>query len=223
MLEILRNLDWSVLTNVLLSIIPALICITIHECSHGFVALKLGDTTARDMGRLTLNPLKHFDIIGFAMLAFAGFGWAKPVPINMYNFKNPKKGMAVSALAGPISNILLAILMLFLYGLLYDLLMPTEVGYYIIYTIIRTAYLSVSLAVFNIMPIPPLDGSKVVFSLISDQAYYKLMRYERYGMVILLALVLTGVMSRPLNSAVANVFDKLMFAARMGISISGLF
>ena len=95
--------------------------------------------------------------------------------------------------------------------------------YYIIYTIIRTAYLSVSLAVFNIMPIPPLDGSKVVFSLISDQAYYKLMRYERYGMVILLALVLTGVMSRPLNSAVANVFDKLMFAARMGISISGLF
>ena len=73
MLEILRNLDWSVLTNVLLSIIPALICITIHECSHGFVALKLGDTTARDMGRLTLNPLKHFDIIGFAMLAFAGF------------------------------------------------------------------------------------------------------------------------------------------------------
>lgn len=112
--NILKNLDWSVLTNLLLSALPVLICITLHECAHGVVALKLGDTTARDMGRLSLNPLKHFDIMGFLMMAIAGFGWAKPVPVDMRRFHDPKRGMALTALAGPAANILIAVVFLFL-------------------------------------------------------------------------------------------------------------
>ena len=223
MLHILRNLDWSVLWNLVFSVIPALLCITIHECSHGYVAFKLGDTTARDMGRLSLNPFKHFDILGFIMLAFVGFGWAKPVPIDMRRFKNPKQGMAISALAGPASNILLAIAALFLFGLLYTPFSNSTFGGYVIETLARTASMSVSFAVFNILPIPPLDGSKVLFSLISDRSYYKLMRYERYGMLLLFALVFTGVLNRPLIWASRNVLDKLMFSTRFGFAVYDLF
>ena len=223
MIDILRNLDWSVLLRILLSVVPALLCITIHECSHGLAALKMGDTTARDMGRLSLNPFKHFDVLGFIMLATVGFGWAKPVPIDMRRFKDPKKGMAISALAGPLSNILLAVLALFLFGILYIPLWNTSAGYYVVYTLYRTAYLSVSFAVFNIIPIPPLDGSKVLFSFISDRAYYRLMRYERYGMILLFILVFSGVIDGPLSKAVDNVFGKLMFSARLGENIFRLF
>ena len=221
--EVLRNLDWSVLTDALLSVIPALLCITFHECSHGLVALLLGDRTAKDRGRLSLNPLKHFDFMGFLMMAFVGFGWAKPVPINMNNFKKPKHGMAISALAGPVSNLLLAVVVLFVYGLLYTPLYLSDTGYYVLFTLSRTAYLSVALAVFNIFPIPPLDGSKVLFSLVSDESYYKLMRYERYGMVLLLVLVLTDAISGPLYTAVAFVFEKLLFAADLGVRLINLF
>ena len=103
----------------LLAVIPALVCITFHEVSHGFVAYKLGDSTAKDAGRLTLNPIKHIDIFGLLMMVVFKFGWAKPVPINMNNFKNPKGGMAITALAGPVSNVLLAAVVLLIYGLLY--------------------------------------------------------------------------------------------------------
>ena len=107
--SIWEGLDWSYLTNILLSIIPALICITLHELSHGFVAYKLGDTTAKDAGRLTLNPIKHLDIMGILMMVVFHFGWAKPVPVNMYRFKNPKQGMAITAVAGPLMNVLITI------------------------------------------------------------------------------------------------------------------
>ena len=117
--SIWEGLDWSYLTNILLSIIPALICITLHELSHGFVAYKLGDTTAKDAGRLTLNPIKHLDIMGILMMVVFHFGWAKPVPVNMYRFKNPKQGMAITAVAGPLMNVLITIVFLFLYGLLF--------------------------------------------------------------------------------------------------------
>lgn len=223
MLEVLRNLDWSVLTDALMSVIPALICITLHECAHGFVALRLGDTTARDMGRLSLNPLKHFDAIGFAMMAFVGFGWAKPVPIDMRRFKNPKRGMALTAIAGPLMNVLIALVFLFLYGLLFGALWGRGWTEYILATVYRTAYLSIAFAVFNVLPIPPLDGSKVVFSLMPEGAYYKLMRYERYGMVVLVVLVVSGAVDGILGRAVGFVFDKLFFAAKLGNALAGLF
>ncbi len=188
--DIWNGLDWSVLTNLLLSIIPALVCITLHELAHGYVAYRLGDDTAKRAGRLTLNPLKHIDIMGLAMMVIFKFGWAKPVPVNMWKFKNPKKGMAITAAAGPLSNIIIAVICLFIYGVLLGFGPRIgKVGSYFVEMLLITAYLSTALAIFNIIPIPPLDGSKVLYSFVSDRTYTKLMYYERYGMIILVVAV----------------------------------
>ena len=178
-------------SEALIMIIPALICITIHELAHGFTAYKLGDRTAKDMGRLTLNPIKHLDPAGFIMIVIVGFGWAKPVPVDMRNFKYPKWYMALTALAGPLSNIILAVLVLLILGLVTTSLgiFTNDIGLLMFRIISRIALLSVTLAVFNMLPLPPLDGSKVLFSLLPEKAYYKLMRYERYGMIALLVIV----------------------------------
>ena len=224
--SIWRGLDLSVLTNLLLSVVPALICITLHELAHGYVAYRLGDDTAKRAGRLTLNPLRHIDIMGLLMMIVFKFGWAKPVPVNMWKFKNPKKGMAITAAAGPIANLLIALVFLFLYGFLFALLhRPGRSLNWLLEMLYITAYLSVALAIFNIIPIPPLDGSKVLFSCISDRSYTKLMYYERYGMIILLVLVL--LLSRtsldPLSRAAYWVMDKLFFAANWGFGLAKLF
>lgn len=224
--SIWRGLDWSVLTNLLLSVVPALICITLHELAHGYVAYRFGDDTAKRAGRLTLNPLRHIDIMGLLMMIVFKFGWAKPVPVNMWKFKNPKKGMAITAAAGPIANLLIALVFLFMYGFLFALLhRPGRSLNWLLEMLYITAYLSIALAIFNIIPIPPLDGSKVLFSCISDRSYTKLMYYERYGMIILLVLVL--LLSRtsldPLSRAAYWVMDKLFFAANWGFGLAKLF
>lgn len=210
-----QSLDWSYILDLCLTVLPALICITLHEISHGVVACWLGDDTAKRMGRLSLNPLRHIDWWGLVMMVLFKFGWAKPVPINMYRFKNPRRGMAVTALAGPVSNILIAILFLALYGLVYRPLYLNggEIAMAVLEMIQITAYLSVSLAVFNFLPISPLDGSKVLYSFLSDSAYEKLMRYERYGMILLMVLVATGALSGVLSTVTGWVFDKLFFVA----------
>lgn len=183
---------------------------TFHELSHGFVAYKLGDNTAKNAGRLTLNPIKHIDVIGLLLIIVAGFGWAKPVPINMNNFKKPKQGMAISAFAGPASNILLAVIFLFVMGLVSaQLAQMGNAGIYFLKLLYTTAYINCVLAVFNIIPIPPLDGSKVLFSLLPETQYYKLMQYERYGMFILLALVVTDVITPMLTTGIDWVFNGL--------------
>ncbi len=210
------GLDWSFLTDILLSVIPALICITLHELSHGFVAWKLGDTTAKDAGRLTLNPIKHLDIMGILMMVVFRFGWAKPVPVNMYRFQNPKKGMAITALAGPAANVVITIVFLFVYGLLFQTLGGTG---FVLKTIYITAYLSISFAIFNLIPISPLDGSKILFSVLPSERYDQLMRYERYGMILLLVLVASGVFGRPLSAATGWAFDKLMIFAEWGYEL----
>lgn len=206
-----QGLDWSYLTNILLSVVPALICITFHEVSHGYVAYRLGDTTAKDAGRLTLNPLKHLDVLGLLMMVVFRFGWAKPVPVNMYRFQNPKRGMAITALAGPVSNVLLAIVFLFLYGVLF---LPLRGSGIVLQMIYLTAYISIAFAIFNIIPISPLDGSKVLFSVLSDEGYYKLMRYEKYGMLLMILLVSTGVIGRPLSNAIDVVYSGLIPVAQ---------
>ena len=213
--NVFKNLDWSVLTGALASIIPALICITFHELSHGFVAYKLGDTTAKDMGRLTLNPIKHIDIFGLVSMAIFGFGWAKPVPVNMMKFKRPKRYMAITALAGPVSNIILASFMLALFGLLTKPLgSGSQAGEIVLDMVYRTAYLSVALAIFNFIPIPPLDGSKVLFSLLPDDVYYKLMRYERYGMIILILILTTNVFDASIGRLTFSLFEQLFKIAQ---------
>lgn len=215
-----EGLDWSYLTDILLSVVPALLCITFHEVSHGYVAYRLGDTTAKDAGRLTLNPLKHLDPMGLLMMVVFKFGWAKPVPVNMYRFRNPKRGMALTALAGPVSNVALAILFLFLYGTLF---LPLHGSGAVLEMIYLTAYISLAFAVFNIIPISPLDGSKVLFSLLPSEQYDKLMRYERYGMLLLLVVVATGVLGRPLSAVTGALFDKLFVFAEWGYALVSRF
>ena len=204
------GLDWSVLTDILLYVIPALICITLHELAHGYVADRLGDHTARDAGRLSLNPIRHMDWMGMLMMVIFHFGWAKPVPVNMSRFENPKRGMAITALAGPMMNVLITVVFLFLYGLLFKPLGGTG---FVLRTISATAYLSISLAIFNLIPISPLDGSKVLFSVLPDRQYATLMHYERYGMILMLVLVASGVLGRPLSTACSWVFSKLFVIA----------
>ncbi len=226
MADFLKNLDWTLV----LSIIPALICIIFHELSHGYVAYRLGDNTAKEMGRLTLNPIKHIDILGLAAMVFVHFGWAKPVPIDPRNFKNPKRGMAITAIAGPLSNLLLAIVALFIYGCLYPF-SNSLIGYIIADTFRIIAVFSIWLGVFNMLPIPPMDGSKFFFAIASDELYFKLMRYERYGMLIILFIALSGTLGLPfadrffgaLNIAVNFVLSHLNFIAKAGYNLVNLF
>lgn len=216
-----NGLDWSVLTDILLRILPALVCITVHELCHGLTAWRLGDDTARRAGRLTLNPLAHFDPLGTLMMVAVGFGWARPVPVDMRRFRNPRRDMALTALAGPLSNLLLTALTLFLYGLfalpLYRA--GTALADFGADTLMVTAQLSLALAIFNLLPVSPLDGSKVLFAFLSDQAYEKLMRYERYGMIVLIALSLSGVLGGPLSAAVEWCYLRLWPLAEWGASL----
>ena len=181
----------------------SLLCITFHETCHGLAAYRLGDNTAKRMGRLSLNPLKHVDLMGLIMMALFRFGWAKPVPVDMRNFKNPKAGMALTALAGPVSNVVLAYAAVVLCNFvmfLADRLGSTWLLLALAQFFVYVEIISAGLAVFNVFPIPPLDGSKVVFALLSDRAYDRLMRYEKYGMGLLMALLVTGAIDRPLGA-----------------------
>ena len=213
--SVLRSLDWSYLTDLLIQLIPALLCIMVHEICHGAAAYALGDRTAATQGRLSLNPLHHVDWFGLLMLAVFHFGWAKPVSVDMRNFKHPKRDMAITALAGPASNFLLAALALFLYGFLWRDLYAGGAGRFVIRLLQYMAILSISLGLFNLIPIPPLDGSKVLFSFLPDRAYVRLMVLERYGMFLLMALVL--ILNRAFDvspvaraaEAVYNVFFRI--------------
>ena len=219
--SIWSGLDWSFLTDALLRVIPALLCITVHELCHGFAAYMLGDDTAKRAGRLTLNPIKHIDIMGLIMMLLFRFGWAKPVPVNMSRLHRPKRDMAFVALAGPLSNLVLADLGLFLYGLLWIPLQGGRIGSIVLDLLWTLSILSISLAVFNIIPIPPLDGSKVLFSLLPESAYRTVLRYERYGMIALLLLVATGLLGQPLSTATGWVFSKLLCFAEWGFTLFG--
>ena len=181
----------------------SLLCITFHETCHGLAAYRLGDNTAKRMGRLSLNPLKHVDLMGLIMMAMFRFGWAKPVPVDMRNFKNPKAGMALTALAGPVSNVVLAYAAVVLCNFvmfLADRLGSTWLLLALAQFFVYVEIISAGLAVFNVFPIPPLDGSKVLVALLSDRAYDRLMRYEKYGMGLLMALLVTGAIDRPLGA-----------------------
>ena len=216
-----QGIDLSRIIEWLMFAVAAIIAISVHESSHALSAYWLGDDTAKRMGRISLNPLRHLDIVGFLMMVVAHFGWAKPVPINPYRMtkvKNPKLGMALTAAAGPISNVLLALLFCFGYKLAeFRLLLDIQTGiitdygtrYYLLYYLLNFFYacfvLNAGLAVFNLIPISPLDGSKVFAIVLPNKAYAQLMRYERYGMFVLIALLYLGVLSGPLNFLVGGL------------------
>ena len=184
------------LQTLLIYIIPLLFAITLHEAAHGWVASKLGDHTARMMGRVTLNPIKHVDPVGtilvpLALLLMPGvgfiFGWAKPVPINFRALRSQKSGMIWVALAGPGANFLMAI------GWLILAIISLKLELFILYSMARVGiFLNILLAVFNLLPIPPLDGSRVISALLPGPLAYKYGQFEQYGFLILLGLMFIG-------------------------------
>ncbi len=210
----------NLLKGLNLYFIPAaLICITVHECSHGYAAYRLGDPTAMQRGRISLNPIKHIDPVGLLLLIVAGFGWAKPVPVDTRYFKHPKRDMALTSLAGPVSNFILAFVMLFLHGILYRIAPLTPVTNVIYNLLMYTAFVSVGLGVFNLIPISPLDGSKILIAMLPDKYYYTILRYERYGFILLMLIVYLNVLSGPLSMAINAVIQAIWYVANLPLTL----
>ncbi len=202
--------DFGSLRDILLRVAAVFLCLTIHETCHGLAAYALGDPTAKRAHRLSLTPLRHIDWLGLLMMVVAGFGWAKPVPVNPNYFKKPKQGMAVTALAGPVSNLLLAILLLLIArGVYIRAALTGSFSATWFAFLLDTASLSVGLGLFNLVPIPPLDGSKVLAVLLPDRAYDWLMHYERFGMLVLVMVISVGIGSNALDNAIRWTFTML--------------
>jgi len=215
----------DILVELILIMPVILFALSLHETAHGYAAYKCGDMTAYHMGRLTLNPMRHLDPIGFLCMLVFGFGWAKPVPINTRNFQNPKRGMAISAAAGPLANLILGLISAALYGFF------TALQAYLFYqtggnsfavTVVSWtavvfelgAYMNLIFAVFNLLPVPPFDGSRLAFAFLPPKTYFGMMKYERQIMfgILLGLLVLSyvfdfspfGWVASKLTYAVAN-------------------
>ncbi len=170
-----------------------LIGLTFHEFAHGYVAYLLGDDTAKHKGRLTLNPIAHLDPLGFIALMLAGFGWAKPVPVNPMMFKDRKKGMILVSLAGPLMNFLMALIVLFIIYFCFDVLnIKNAVFQFVMYGIYS---INIGLGVFNLLPIPPLDGSKILAGFLPYKYEYQMIRMQQYSYLILIVLLYTGIAS----------------------------
>lgn len=203
------NLNFtSAIVYILSSLAVIFLTMPIHEFAHGFVADKLGDPTPRYQGRLTLNPFAHVDYFGALAILLFGFGWAKPVQVNFYNFKNKKRDMALVALAGPLSNIILAFICIFL-GNVVLAFAGNMLMFYLFYFLFYIAQINVYLAVFNLIPVPPLDGSRILSVILPDRIYYKLMQYERYIYFILIALLFSNVLDAPLAKAAGYILNGL--------------
>jgi Zn-dependent protease len=194
--------ELSLLQRIVVWILPVIFAITVHEVAHGWVAKRYGDNTASMLGRLTLNPIKHVDIVGtlilpgILLLTGTGFvfGWAKPVPVDIRNFKNPRQDMAIVALAGPVSNLLMALgwALLARVGVTLGI---ESVSLPLIYTGIAGISINLALAMLNLLPIPPLDGSRILTGILPNKLAWKYNQLERYGFIILLVLLYTKILN----------------------------
>jgi Zn-dependent protease len=202
--------------QVLLSLPCVLISLTFHEYAHAFAAYKLGDPTARNLGRLTLNPLKHLDPIGAVCMLLFRFGWAKPVPINSRNFKHMRRDIVIVSVAGPLTNVVLGFIGLFLYHAAHRVLGDSislngsfsgKVAYFFTLLLNLFAILNVSFAVFNLLPIPPLDGSRLLTILLPVKWQIAFFKYERYIVIVLMILVWTRILTIPLQFLVTRLLN----------------
>lgn len=213
----------NLIQNYNFMVIPAsFFAIVLHEMAHGYAALWLGDTTAREDGRLSLNPLRHVDWFGLLMLIFFRMGWAKPVRVDIRRFKNPKRDFALTSLAGPIMNFLLALISTFLLSFLAFL----GLEWFPIFVFLKYMILvNLGLGLFNLIPIPPLDGSKVVEAFLPDKYYYQILRYERYGFLILLLVLYTGILNNARIFALTHIIlafvnlSGLLFGNSIAVSV----
>ena len=200
---------WERLLNMVIYNLPIIVvALTFHELAHAFISYKLGDPTAKEEGRLTFNPLKHIAPVGFVLLLLFGFGWAKPVPVRLRWYKNPKLDFAITALAGPIANLVLALLGALLLPLSMLLLAQFNNVFtgYLVNFLFEFIYMNVALAVFNLIPIPPLDGSRIIMAFLPDRIYVTVLKYERYISLGLMVLIVTGLLDKPLTAAISFVF-----------------
>ncbi len=201
----------------ILSITYVCLCAApLHEFAHAFVAVKLGDDTPKLRGRVTINPMAHVDPLGILMIFLFGFGYAKPVEVRMRNFKKPKRDMAIVALAGPVSNFIQAFVYLLISAVLSVVMVFTDIAplQYICMFFTFAALINIRLGVFNMIPVPPLDGSRLLTALLPAKAYFKIMQYERYISIGLMLLLFTGVLSTPLayiSDFVYNIFEIIIF------------
>lgn len=220
--DLIRDgLSFDLIINLMVRVFVIFCVLPIHEFAHAFVAHKLGDDTARLSGRMTTNPLAHIDPIGALMIILAGFGYAKAVPVNIRNFKKRKPYMALTALAGPVSNVVMALIFVFL-GLLIQVkigVMEGSFAYYIVVFMLTAAQINISLAVFNLLPIPPLDGSRIFSLIIPDKYYYTIMQYERYIVYGVLALVFFGVLDGPISFLSGLLFNLIFNIASLPLGI----
>ena len=208
----------SDLLLMLLSMPVMLMALSVHESAHGYAAYKLGDPTARNLGRITLNPVKHFDLFGFLSMLVFHIGWAKPVPINTRYFKKPKRDMALTGVAGPISNLLLALVFALAMKLFYFAIAHARFSNETVFMMavyFRTflyygIYLNIALAVFNLIPVPPMDGSRLLFAVLPSRLYFKIMRYEQYIYIAVIILLALGVLS-PVINFLTNAVMRLIF------------
>lgn len=215
----------SLVMQVLATLFVLFFVLPLHEYAHGYVAYRLGDPTAKNQGRLTLNPIASIDPVGALGILLFGIGWAKPVPVNPLNFKDPKKGMAITALAGPVSNVLAGLAGALLLNILLCLqgLIPTQA--LVILSVFFYYYISINLmlAVFNLLPVPPLDGSRLVAAFLPDRAMYRYYRYERVLVTVLFLILLSGFLDPLLSFLQGHLWNAVIWLADLPFRTLGLF